>query len=73
MQIKVTYITHMKNIGLWPVSLSHVKCGVSNFVFHILTLQYQDCCIGACGPLYFRFPEDGASASKHVGINLYHM
>jgi hypothetical protein len=31
-------------------------------------MQYQVYCVGTCTLLYFGFPEDGASALKHVGI-----
>jgi hypothetical protein len=57
-----------KNLGLWSASSSHVKYEVTNFVFYIST---QDCCVGTRTPLYLTFPEDGASALKHVGIVLY--
>jgi hypothetical protein len=35
-----------------------------------LSLRYQHCRVGAYTHLYFRLPEDGASAPPHVGTTL---
>ena len=39
----------------------------SNYIFNVLLLQYQECCVGICRTVYFGIPEDGVLAMKHTG------
>jgi hypothetical protein len=63
---------HKKNLGLCPASSTHIRSGVSNFVFYILTFYYYNTRIVmyVFYVKYVIFAEDSASAPKHVGIIL---
>jgi hypothetical protein len=40
----------------------------SIYIFNVLLLQHQECCVGTCTTAYFGIPEDGVLTLRHTAI-----
>jgi hypothetical protein len=66
-----TWHSVIQNLGLWPTSSSYINSQVNKLCnFIILTFYYFNTknVVGTCKPLYFSFPEDGASVLKRTNF-----